>query len=86
MPNNRHVLSGSGGSLGEGGSVAWQFTRTAYFSFSVEGKEEDTIFELAVEAGADDVAFEDGVVEIFGPVESFKKIIDSLHAADILHR
>lgn len=79
----RHVLSGSGGSLGEGGSVAWQFTRTAYFSFPADGKDEDAVFELAVEAGADDVSFEDGTIEIFGPVESFKQIIDSLHAADI---
>ncbi|MEK6256754.1 MAG: YebC/PmpR family DNA-binding transcriptional regulator, partial [Chloroflexota bacterium] len=79
----RHALSGSGGSLGEGGSVAWQFTNTAYFSFPADGKEEDEIFELAVEAGADDITFDEDIFEIFGPVESFKKIIDSLRAADI---
>ena len=63
--------------------MAWQFTNTAYFSFPADGKEEDEIFELAVEAGADDVTFDEDIFEIFGPVESFKKIIDSLHAADI---
>lgn len=79
----RHALSAAGGSLGEGGSVAWQFTRSAYFSFPAEGQSEDNIFELAVEAGADDVTFEDGTIEIFGPVDSFKQIIDSLQAVGI---
>lgn len=79
----RHALSAVGGSLGEGGSVAWQFTRTAYFSFPAAGQDEDTVFELAVEAGADDVTFDDETIEIFGPVDSFKQIIDSLQAAGI---
>ena len=79
----RHALGGVGGSLGEGGSVAWQFTQNAYFSFPSEGQDEDAIFEMAVEAGADDIVFDDETVEIFGPVESFKQIIDSLQAAGI---
>ncbi len=74
----RHMLNRYGGSLGEGGSVAWQFTRAAYFAFSAEGHNPDDIFELAVEAGADDVTFDDEMIEIVGPVESFKEIADRL--------
>jgi len=55
----RHTLSKYGGSMGEGGSVSWQFDRVAYFSFPAEGNDEDEVFELAVEAGADDVLFGD---------------------------
>lgn len=79
----RHVLTRSGGSLGEGGSVAWQFTRVAYFAFPAEGLDEEQVFELAVEAGADDVTFDDEIIEIVGPVESFKAIGDSLRVAGI---
>jgi YebC/PmpR family DNA-binding regulatory protein len=79
----RHILNRAGGSLGEGGSVAWQFTRTSYFGFPQENLSTDKLFELAVEAGADDVSFEDGWVEITGPLESFKEIADSLHAAGV---
>ncbi len=79
----RHVLNRYGGSLGENGSVAWQFNRTAYFSFPAEGKDPDAIFELAVEAGADDVNFDDETIEITGPVEAFKTIADALQAANI---
>jgi YebC/PmpR family DNA-binding regulatory protein len=79
----RHILSRSGGNMGEGGSVAWQFNKIAYFSFPAAGKDSDKIFELAVDAGADDVNFEDDYVEIIGPVESFKQIADRLRAEGI---
>jgi YebC/PmpR family DNA-binding regulatory protein len=79
----RHILSRMGGSMADAGSVAWQFTRKAYFSFPVEGQDTDAIFELAVEAGADDVTFDDSTVEILAPVEAFKDISESLKTAGI---
>lgn len=79
----RHLLSRSGGTMSEAGSVSWQFKRISSFSFPAEGKDQDKIFELAVEAGADDVTFDDDTVEIIGPVEAFKSISDALKAANI---
>lgn len=79
----RHGLSKGGGSLGENGSVAWQFERIAYFSFSDEKLDFDAAFELAIEAGADDVSDDDGMIEIVGPVSSFKDIGDALKAANV---
>jgi len=79
----RHVLTKAGGSMAEAGSVAWQFTRMAYFAFRAAGKDEDEIFELAVEAGADDVVFSDDTIEIFAAVDSFKEILDALNQAGI---
>ena len=79
----RHILTKYGGSLGENGSVAWQFTQIASFAFSVDGRDEDEVFELAVEAGADDVDFEEGDAEIVGPIESFKRIGDALKQAGV---
>ena len=51
----RRILTRAGGSLGEGGSVAWQFARKTYFSVPAAGHNPDSVFELAVDAGADDV-------------------------------
>jgi len=79
----RHTLSRAGGSMADVGSVAWQFTRSSYFSFPCEDCDQDTIFELAVEAGADDVIFEDGTAEIIGDVEVFGQISDELKKAGI---
>lgn len=79
----RHVLNKAGGSMAEAGSVAWQFKRVSYFTFPQEKNDQDKIFEIAVEAGADDVSFEDEMVEIVGPVEAFKAISDQLRSAQI---
>jgi transcriptional/translational regulatory protein YebC/TACO1 len=64
--------------------VAWQFKRVAYFSFPLGKHSSDSIFELAVEAGADDVLFDEGTAEIYGPVEAFKDIADKLKASGIM--
>lgn len=82
----RHILTRSGGSMGETGSVAWQFSRAAYFAIAENDHDFDAIFELAVEGGADDITHEDGTIEIVGPVESFKSLSDRLRAAGIQPR
>ncbi len=79
----RHALSRSGGNMAEAGSVAWQFKRISYFAFPLNNHNPDKIFELAVEAGADDVTFDDDLVEIVGPVEGFKEISDQLKKVGI---
>jgi YebC/PmpR family DNA-binding regulatory protein len=79
----RHLFSRFGGTLGEAGSVGWQFTRVAFFAFAAQGKTEEQIFEIVVDAGAEDIWYEDGQVEVTGPVESFKKIGDALKKAGI---
>ncbi len=79
----RHVLTRSGGSMAEVGAVAWQFDRIAYFSFPASAMNYDQAFELAIEAGADDVSEDEGMIEITGPVEAFKDIASRLHAAKV---
>ncbi len=79
----RHLLTRSGGSMAEAGSVGWQFKKAACFSFPLEGLDGDKVFELAVEGGADDVIIEDGSAEIVAPAEQYKNLSDRLHAANI---
>jgi len=79
----RHALTRGGGSMSEAGAVSWQFKRAAYFSFAQGSLDQDKIFEAAVDGGADDVNFEEGEVEIIGPVEAFKTIGDRLRSAGI---
>ncbi len=68
----RHGLTSTGGSMAE----------AAYFEFPSGSHEEEDIFELAVEAGAEDVIF-DEKVEIVASVEAFKEINDRLLEAGI---
>jgi transcriptional/translational regulatory protein YebC/TACO1 len=79
----RHLLSRSGGNMAEAGAVGWQFSRNSYFSFPASQLSFDKAFELAVDAGAEDVAEDGENIEIVGPVEAFKKISDALKKADV---
>ena len=79
----RHVLSKHGGSMGQEGSVSWQFTRKSYFNIPRGNHTFDDLFEIAIETGADDVVEEDEYFEIIGPVEIFKMIHDRLKEAAI---
>ena len=78
----RHILNRTGGSMAEVGSVAWQFTRKAYFDIPTDGVDADKVFEVAVEAGADDVIINNEDIEVIGAAESFKEIADALKAAN----
>ncbi len=61
----RHVLTRAGGSLGESGSVGWLFDSKGLIEVPMEGLSQDRVFELALEAGAEDVQFSDDVAEIY---------------------
>ena len=79
----RHALSRTGGTLGEAGSVAWQFKRISYFSMLAAKLNFDKVFELALDGGADDVTQDPSYIEIIAPVENFKKLSDCLRNAGI---
>jgi YebC/PmpR family DNA-binding regulatory protein len=52
----RYIFTKNGGSLGTPGSVAWQFDRKGMIVVEGEGLDEDRLMELALEAGAEDIA------------------------------
>ena len=79
----RHILSKGGGNMADPGSVSWQFERMTYFALPGDEYDFDEIFELAVEAGADDIKMDDDLIEIFGKPNSFQAIADHLNKANI---
>lgn len=79
----RRLLTKAGGNLGENNSVAWQFQRKAYFAFPMGDRSEESVFEMAVDGGADDVQFTDETAEIYAAVEAFKSVSDKLRASGI---
>ncbi len=79
----RREITRSGGSMAEAGAVGWQFTRKAYITVPAEGNNPDKIFEMAVEAGADDVIPGDDEIEIFAPAENFHTVVQALDKAGV---
>jgi YebC/PmpR family DNA-binding regulatory protein len=54
----RHVLTKHGGSLGEGGCVAWMFEMKGMIAVPRNGRSEDEMMEVVLEAGAEDLVSE----------------------------
>jgi YebC/PmpR family DNA-binding regulatory protein len=59
----RHMFSKHGGSLGEPGSVAWQFEKKGVVIVSAERYSEDDLM-VAIDAGAEDIAMDADVFEV----------------------
>jgi len=79
----RHILTRAGGSMAEAGAVAFKFKRKAFFTIPAQGLEPEEVFNLAVEAGAEDVLIGEEEIEITSSVESFKQVNQALQDADI---
>jgi YebC/PmpR family DNA-binding regulatory protein len=77
----RHLLNKHGGNMAAAGSVSWQFTRKGYVGI-VGDIDEDEIFMVAVDAGADDVQFGE-VTEIFTDIEDFQAVQKALEESGI---
>lgn len=79
----RHIFSKNGGNLGEAGSVAWMFDKKGLIIVDKEGKSEDELFEIAIEAGADDVQDEGDVYEIYTSPDNYEAVNDAIKKAGI---
>ncbi len=74
----RHFFSKNGGTMGETGSVAWMFDRKGVITLPAEGKKEDDLMEIVLEAGADDLSTEEDFFEVQTAVESFEPVRKAL--------
>ena len=77
----RHVFNKFGGSLAENGAVAWQFTRKGYITIEEE-VDEDELFLIAADAGAEDVQFGE-VTEVYTEIENFQAVQKAIEDAGI---
>ncbi len=74
----RSALNKGGGSLASSGAVSYQFQRKGVISYLEEGVDFDTLFEVALEAGAEDVESEEGVVEVITDPGDFETVLTAL--------
>ncbi len=78
----RHILTKNAGSLGTTGSVDWQFDRKGMIYLEGDHLEE-TLFDLAIEAGADDVTLGDKETVVITGVENFHEVQQYLKKSGI---
>ena len=80
----RHAFTKAGGNMASTGAVAWQFDRKGQIIIKTDGMDEDDVFLVAVDAGAEDVDFgDDGTAEIITAASDLAAVRDSLTEAGI---
>lgn len=82
-PEIRGILEKHGGTIGKPHSVAWNFDKRALFTVRTDAAGEERLLELAMEAGADDVAHEGASFSITAPPAAFGAVSSALRRAAI---
>lgn len=82
-PEMRKAFENAGGNLANSGAVAFQFAKQGVITIKSEGVSEDTLLEIGLEAGAEDVKNEGEVFEVFTAPAMFHKVKEALAAANI---
>ena len=82
-PEMRHVFSKHGGSLAEPNSVAWMFDRIGRFLVPANGHSEESLMDVVVEAGAEDIQQLDDAFQVLSPPDAFHAVQQALEGAGI---
>ena len=77
----RAAFSKFGGSLGETGSVSFMFDRVGQIIFPADVADADSMFEAALEAGAENVESDDDGHEITCATEDYNSVVESLESS-----
>ena len=72
----RHLFSKYKGSLAEIGSVSWMFDEKGVFTFDRDAISEDTLMELVIESGAEDMITDDSAFEVISSLKDFPAVND----------
>ncbi len=85
VPEIRHIMSKSGGSLGETGCVSWLFDKKGYILVDKSKASEDAVMALALEAGAEDMKNDPGEdnFEIITDPEDFSAVKSAIEKTSI---
>ncbi|MEE8413141.1 MAG: YebC/PmpR family DNA-binding transcriptional regulator [Dehalococcoidales bacterium] len=79
----RNVFSRSGGNMGEAGCVAWLFEPKGLITAETGDMDADELTLKAIDAGADDVITENGLMEIYTKPEDMEAVRKSLEQGGI---
>ena len=82
-PEMRKLFEIHGGKLGATNCVAWMFERKGVFVFPADQVEEETLMEVALEAGADDIQQQEDRWEVLCDPDAYSEVSEALEAAGL---
>ncbi len=74
----RHFFAKNNGNLGESGCVSWMFDKKGLILVEKGKTSEEELFDMALEAGAEDVVEEESEFQIFTAPEDFEAVRTAL--------
>ena len=77
-PDMRSIFEKDGGNLATSGAVAFQFTKQGIITIKSDAVDEDTLLELALDAGAEDVKNEGEVFEVITRPPHYLKVKEAI--------
>jgi len=79
----RHMFSKNGGNLAAAGAVAWMFEKKGYIVVEKTAKPEEELFDIVIEAGADDLRDDQDNFEIITSPDNFENVQAAVKSAGI---
>jgi YebC/PmpR family DNA-binding regulatory protein len=79
----RSTMSKNGGNLAGVGAVSFQFERKGQFIIEADKIDEDSLMEIAIEAGAEDIKNEGDHFEVICPIGDYDKVSQELTAKEV---
>ncbi|MCC6847670.1 MAG: YebC/PmpR family DNA-binding transcriptional regulator [Deltaproteobacteria bacterium] len=79
----RNLFAKNGGNLGENGCVGWMFSKKGIITLDKSASAEDKLFEVALDAGADDIADAGEAFEVTTPPDALEDVKSALDRAGI---
>ena len=79
----RYIFSKAGGNVGTDGCVSWMFDKKGLIAVSKDNADEETLMDVALEAGAEDIKDEGDTFEIITDPADYDAVKDAVDAAEI---
>lgn len=76
--NVRNLFSKNGGNLGATGSVAYMFNRKGVIEYDAEVVSEEQLMEEGLEAGAEDIQADGGIITVTTDPNDFATVLETL--------
>ena len=83
----RSTFNRGGGNLGESGCVAWNFELRGVVTVDIDDDDRgEELGLLAIDAGAEDIQIDEGVLEIYSPIEQLQDVQKSIEDENVAVR
>jgi YebC/PmpR family DNA-binding regulatory protein len=79
----RHAFSKYGGKMGTSGSVSYLFETKGVVTVAESVASEERVLEIVIDAGAEDVMSEDGLITVTTPLPAFGAVMAALEKSKI---